>query len=61
LGALKAGQTRTVNVTAALQGAPGVYTLAVAHSDTNGPFFGSRQGSAALRPQLRLTTIPPRP
>jgi hypothetical protein len=58
LGAVQAGQTVTLNVTAALQAGPGLYTLALANADLNGAFYGSRQATAALRPQLRLTTVP---
>ncbi len=58
LGSIRAGQTATLNVTAALRNGPKLYTLAIAHTDVNGPFFGSRQATAALRPQLRVTAIP---
>ena len=58
LGAVRAGQTVTLNVTAALQAGPRIYTLALANADLNGAFYGSRQATAALRPQLRVTSIP---
>jgi hypothetical protein len=58
LGPVRAGQTVTLDVTAALQFGSRLYTLALANSDPNGPFFGSREATASLRPQLRVTTIP---
>lgn len=58
LGTVRVGETVTLNVTAALQAGPGLYTLALTNADLNGAFYGSRQATAALRPQLRLTTIP---
>jgi hypothetical protein len=58
LGTVRAGQSVTLDVTAAFQAGPGIYTLALANGDLNGAFFGSRAATAALRPQLRLITIP---
>jgi hypothetical protein len=58
LGTVRAGEAVTLDVTAAFQAGPGIYTLALANGDLNGAFFGSRTATAALRPQLRLTTIP---
>ena len=70
LDSVVAGQTVTVDVTAALQGGPGLYTLAIAAGSTNKASYASRESAVATqRPHLHLelgavappTTTPPPP
>src|SRR2546422_306652 len=71
LGSVVAGQTVTVDVTAAFQAGPGLYTLAIASGSTNEASYASRESTlASQRPRLHLelgalatptTTTPPGP
>jgi len=55
LGSVVAGQTVTVDVTAALQAGPGVYSLVIKSASTNGASYASRENaSAGARPRLHL-------
>jgi hypothetical protein len=56
LGSVAAGQSRTVDVTAAFQSGPGLYTLAIRNDDTDGASYSSREhATVAQRPLLRLS------
>ena len=73
LGSVVAGQTVTVDVTAAFQAGPGLYTLAIASGSTNEASYASRESTlASQRPRLHVelgalatptttTTAPPSP
>jgi hypothetical protein len=55
IGAVHTGETVRVNVTQALQGGPGVYTLAIMSGSSNGARFASREyPRASWRPALRI-------
>jgi hypothetical protein len=54
LGAVAVGDTVTVDVTAAFQDGPGLYTLAIRNDSTNGASYTTREGVTAKRPLLRL-------
>jgi hypothetical protein len=59
LGVVVAGQAHSVDVTAALQGGPTLYTLAIRNGSSDGATYDSRQGTTATRrPRLRLTVLP---
>jgi hypothetical protein len=63
-GPVVAGQSHSVDVTAALQGGPGLYTLAIRSASSDGATYDSRHATnLARRPRLRLTispeTVPP--
>jgi hypothetical protein len=56
LGSLSAGHAYTVDVTAAFQRGPGIYTVAIRSGSTNGATYSSRENSSGgQRPVLRLT------
>jgi hypothetical protein len=56
LGSVGKGKTVSVDVTAALQGGPRAYTLAIASESSNGATYSSREHpSLDRRPRLRLT------
>jgi hypothetical protein len=56
LGRVVAAQAVTVDLTAAFQGGPGVYALAIRNADTNGATYSSREhATATQRPVLHLT------
>ena len=70
LGSVVAGLPVTVDVTAAFQGGPGLYTLAIASTSANDATYASRESAtASQRPRLHLelgalattttTTAPP--
>jgi hypothetical protein len=55
LGAVVKGQPKSVDVTGALGGSPGVLTLAIRSANTDGATYVSRETAiVALRPRLRL-------
>ncbi len=55
LGAVVAGQTVTVDVTAAFQTGAGLYSLVIRSGSTNGASYASRENSSATeRPRLHL-------
>jgi hypothetical protein len=55
LGKVTAGKTATVDVTAAVQSGPGLYTFAIRNDDTNGATYASRENAtAASRPVLQV-------
>jgi hypothetical protein len=63
-GAVQAGVSSTLDVTSALQGGPGLYTLAIVNHNRDGATYRSREYStAARRPRLilELADVPPRP
>jgi Calcineurin-like phosphoesterase len=56
LGTVVAGQSYTVDVTAAFQSGPGLYTLAIKNGNTNGASYSSNDhATAAQRPRLHLS------
>jgi hypothetical protein len=58
LGRVTLGTAAVANVTAAVQGGPRLYSLAIANRNSNGATFSSRQNATvAHRPQLRLTVV----
>src|SRR5207253_291339 len=55
LGSVVAGLPVTVDVTAAFQGGPGLYTLAIASTSANDATYASRESAtASQRPRLHL-------
>jgi hypothetical protein len=59
IGAVASGQTVTVDVTAALQAGPRLYTLALRNGSANGVTYSSRQHpTVGFRPWLRLVLLP---
>ena len=58
LGKVAAGKSVSVDLTAALQAGPGLYTFAIANADTNGATYASRESAtAANRPVLRVQSV----
>jgi len=59
LGRVASGQDTTVDVAAALQAGPGVYTLAIKNNNSDGATYASRQHpTVAWRPRLQLQVGP---
>jgi hypothetical protein len=59
LGPVTAGVRVSVDVTAAFQSGPGLYTLAVRNASTDGADYASREnGTTSRRPRLRLELRP---
>ena len=59
LGAVSSGANRTVDVTSAFRGGPGIYTLAIRNTNTDGTTYASRESSTVTaRPVLRVTAGP---
>jgi hypothetical protein len=59
LGPVTKGQARTVDVTAGVQSAAGLTTLAIASTNSDGATYSSRQhATASHRPLLRLELAP---
>jgi hypothetical protein len=60
VGAVSRGKVVRLNVTSAFQGGPGLYTLAIASSGTEGTAFASREHPiASWRPALRVVRAGP--
>jgi hypothetical protein len=62
LGSVGVGTRISVDVTAAFQDGPGLYTLAFKNDTTNAGFYASREATnASARPTLHLVVRPPLP
>ena len=59
LGTVHEGQTLQVDITAAVQSGPGVYTFAIKNRGTNGAFYSARETAREdQRPAVHLELTP---